>query len=175
MGSSDFEWNKRPEGEPDVHQIAEQKALEAGEEGKLSHFLVDVHSALDQLHHTYLSSEQRADLAQDLKEGFFCLQRIANTERDTEMRHRLIHYLVIIGSIGVKQRVDHEEGGKLFTFLEALSQGSLFQWCNRFYSATHGIEQRNQEEKVVAYVVDEQGFEAERAARRKLMLWIGKD
>lgn len=164
MGASDFEWNKGPEAEPDVHQMAEKKALEAGEEGRLSHFLVDLHSALEELHHAYLSAEQRNDLANILKAGFFGLQQIAVKEADEETRHKLTHYLVIIGSIGVQQ-----DGGKLFTFLEALSNDGLFQWCNRFYSATHDIEEQTEE---ITYTIT--GFEQEREARRDLMLQLEK-
>ncbi len=160
MGDSDFTWNPRP-GMP-------QESSVEGEEGEISHYLVNVHSVIDQLHHTYLSSEQRSQLATVLREGFFGLQKVASKEKDQETRHRLTHYLVIIGSMGVR------EGDHLFTLLEALSQGTFIEWCHHFYSATHGISQRDPKGKTLTFIVDKESLTAEREARHQVMLWLAR-
>lgn len=153
--AGEFKWNQQPEREPDLHQIAKAKAW--GREGKLAHYLVDIRSALEQLQTAHLTQEQRAGLAQLMREAYFGLQGLASQMADPDARELITYYLVVVGSMAACLSESP------YTFLQALSRGVLIQWVEVFYNAAHEIEGDRLDPNAIA---------SEREARRSLMHMI---
>ncbi len=158
-----FEWNTQPAGEPESVLDSLPSATPVALAG---HHLLEITSALRQLRRSYLSAEQRGRVAESLRQHFIALRRLNSKSKDETIRAELTQYIALVGSIGVFSSAETED---VFTLLEAIATSSTIAWAHHFYSATHGIRERDNQGCFVNYEVTDEILLREREKRRELL------
>lgn len=169
---SNFLWNA-PKAEAPREVLSDLSARHTKEslDDRITAGVVEISSALSQLTSSYTKADQRKSLADEMRNWFLELQRLAGRIADWETRTRLTQYLVLIGSLGSVEMIEGEEK-PVFVFLEAISCRQHRCWVDCFYKAAHGIATYDSKGHHLRYHLTDELLSEAQTARDELLRWL---